>query len=37
VIDPQPLKGKAAIGTGAGGGIGRACSRGLAEAGAAVV
>jgi NAD(P)-dependent dehydrogenase (short-subunit alcohol dehydrogenase family) len=37
VIDPQPLKGKAAIVTGAGGGIGRAYSRGLAEAGAAVV
>jgi NAD(P)-dependent dehydrogenase (short-subunit alcohol dehydrogenase family) len=26
VIDPQPLKGKAAIVTGAGGGIGRAYS-----------
>jgi NAD(P)-dependent dehydrogenase (short-subunit alcohol dehydrogenase family) len=37
VIDPQPLKGKAAIVTGAGGGIGRAYARGLAEAGAAVV
>ena len=37
MIDPQPLKGKAAIVTGAGGGIGRAYSRGLAEAGAAVV
>jgi NAD(P)-dependent dehydrogenase (short-subunit alcohol dehydrogenase family) len=37
VIDPLPLKGKAAIVTGAGGGIGRAYARGLAEAGAAVV
>jgi NAD(P)-dependent dehydrogenase (short-subunit alcohol dehydrogenase family) len=37
VIDPQPLKGKATIVTGAGGGIGRAYARGLAEAGAAVV
>jgi NAD(P)-dependent dehydrogenase (short-subunit alcohol dehydrogenase family) len=37
VIDPQPLKGKSAIVTGAGGGIGRAYARGLAEAGAAVV
>lgn len=37
MIDPLPLKGKAAIVTGAGGGIGRAYSRGLAEAGAAVV
>jgi len=37
VIDPQPLKGKAAIVTGAAGGIGRAYARGLAEAGAAVV
>ena len=37
MIDPQPLKGKAAIVTGAAGGIGRAYARGLAEAGAAVV
>jgi NAD(P)-dependent dehydrogenase (short-subunit alcohol dehydrogenase family) len=37
VIDPQPLKGKAGIVTGAAGGIGRAYARGLAEAGAAVV
>ena len=34
---PGPLAGKVAIVTGAGGGIGRAYSRGLAEAGAAVV
>ncbi len=37
MIDPLPLKGKAAIVTGAAGGIGRAYARGLAEAGAAVV
>ena len=37
MIDPQPLKGKSAIVTGAAGGIGRAYARGLAEAGAAVV
>ena len=37
MIDPQPLKGKAAIVTGAAGGIGRAYARGLAVAGAAVV
>ena len=37
MIDPQPLKGKTAIVTGAGAGIGRAYARGLAEAGAAVV
>lgn len=29
MIDPHPLKGKAAIVTGAGGGIGRAYARGL--------